>query len=289
MGCIELGTVGHSFGCGLSNSRMSTRTRSRAWFFTWNNPEEGTVAQLGSTFSEVEYVCQLERGEEGTPHLQGVIRFKNPREGPGEDLFGLCHWERCRNWRAAVKYCTKVESRIDGPWTNVEGLTWRETIKDPLAGRELYWWQKNVLELIEGEPDNRSIYWLWEPEGCAGKTSLAKHICLKYPKKAIYLNGCNKDILFGVSTRLEESDIKVAIFGLSRQDASYMSYRSLEQLKDGIFYSGKYESRMCMFNPPHVLVFANFAPDMVSLSFDRWKVINIGDSDKAGGHCLTIV
>lgn len=251
------------------------RNRSRAWFFTWDNPDEGQGHRLVDIFDGVEFVAQLERGAEGLIHLQGVIRFRNPRDGVG-DWFGLCHWERCRNWRQAVKYCTKVDTRIDGPWTNVEGLKWRATLRDPLKEVVLYDWQREVLEIIKDEPDERTVHWYWEPVGCAGKTSLAKHVCLLYGKKAIYLTGRNRDVLFGVSNHLEEDDLHVALFGLSRQDEGYMNYKSLEQLKDGIIYSGKYESRMCVFNPPHVIVFANFPPDLAGLSIDRWNVVRIG-------------
>lgn len=273
------GTVGHSL-ARFSNSMTSRkRSRSRCWFFTWNNPPDGCWAQFDTIFNGVEYVVQLE--DAGTPHLQGVIRYTNPRERVQEDLFGLCHWEVCRNWRAAVKYCTKVQSRIMGPWTNIEGLSWRATLKDPLADKELYGWQSDILNMIGTEPDDRTVYWYWDPVGCVGKTSLAKHICLKWGAKAMYLNGCNKDILFGVATRLEDEDLQVCLFGLSRQDADYMSYKSLEQIKDGIFYSGKYESRMCMFNPPHVIVFANFPPDVRMLSDDRWTIYRIDDGEVA--------
>lgn len=249
-----------------------TRERSRAWFFTWDNASEISHDTVIDLFSEVEYVFQKERGEGGMIHFQGVIRYKNPRDNVG-DLFQYCHWERCRNWRAAIKYCSKVDSRIAGPWTNIEGLKYRATIKNPLDGYELYEWQKQVLEIVDGEIDDRKVYWFWDENGCSGKTSLAKHICMT--RSAVYLNGCSKDVLFAVSKLLEDRDIRVAVFGLARQDKSYVSYRSLEILKDGIGFSGKYESGMMLFNSMHVIVFANFAPDLAGLSIDRWEIVKI--------------
>ena len=134
----------------LGNSMTSRkRTRSRCWFFTWNNPPDGVWAQFDEIFDDCQYVVQLE--DAGTPHLQGCIRFENPRDGPGAKRFGLCHWEKSR-WPSAVKYCTKVETRIAGPWTNVEGLSWRATIKSPLFGKELFDWQIEILELIKNDP-----------------------------------------------------------------------------------------------------------------------------------------
>lgn len=91
------GTVGHSL-VDLGNTRKSTkRKRSRSWFFTYNNPSDIFVAQLGDIFlgrGIKDYVFQKERGK--TIHLQGVIRYDNPRE-EWPDMGKNFHWERCRS------------------------------------------------------------------------------------------------------------------------------------------------------------------------------------------------
>lgn len=54
------------------------------------------------------------------------------------------------------------------------------------------------------------------------------------------------------------------------------SYKALEALKNGIFFSGKYESGMVnSYGSPHVFVFANFEPEWEYFSQDRWKVYEI--------------
>lgn len=175
-----------------------------------------------------------------------------------------------------MKYCSKVEGRIDGPWTNVPGLTFRKTIRDPLAGKTLYAWQQEILNLIKTEPDDRTINWFWDRNGRTGKTTLGKHITMNY--NALFVNGKANDICCAAATILEERDIDIVIFGLTRSDEARLSYRALESLKDGIFFSGKYESRQCIFNPPHIIVFANFAPNLGALSADRWNIFEITDS-----------
>ena len=58
-------------------------------------------------------------------------------------------------------------------------------------------------------------------------------------------------------------------------DTTYLSYEGLENIKDMLFYSGKYEGGMVVGNSPHLLVFANEAPDLSRLSADRWNIKNI--------------
>lgn len=264
--------MAHSAG----NTKKASRTRSRAWFFTWNNPPEDYKAQLFDYFSEnkLEYVFQLE--ETSVIHAQGVCRYKNPRD-KWPDIDPTIHWERCRSWPKSIKvYCIKRDTRIDGPWTNIKGIAWRKTLIDPLRGKELYPFQKEILEICKTDPDFRKINWYWESNGCAGKTSLARHLMIKYGKEAIYLNGTNKDCMCLLFKRFEDNiDVKYVFFNLSRQDQNACSYKTLEILKDGVGFSGKYESSCDVWNPPHVFVFANFKPDLDKLSNDRWIIHKI--------------
>lgn len=254
----------------VSNSRNPSRKRSRSWKFTWNNPPIDFVAQLKNSFGENEYVFQLEKGVKSTVHVQGVMRYPNPMDSwiEIEDV----HWAKCSNWRGrdGYKYCIKLDTRIEGPWTNVEGLTWRKSIVDPLHGKELYEWQKDVLDIVMGNVDARKVYWFWERVGNTGKSSLAKHMMMHYNCQV--LDGSSKDCFYSIKCYIESRDLDVVIFDLSRSQENRVSYRAIEAIKNGMFFSGKYESSACIFNPPHVFVFANFGPDMNMLSEDRWDV-----------------
>lgn len=254
------------------NRKMPPVKKSRAWFFTWDKPDIDFVEQLRSTFGDLEFVFQLECANSGLIHVQGVMRFKNPvSKWPNVN----CHWERCRNWRSAIKYCSKVSTRIDGPWTNIKGLKWRDTVIDPMKGKTLYKWQAEIIDTIKDKPDDRKVYWYWDPEGNTGKSCLAKHIRMKY--SCIVLNGTAKDCFCALKTRLEDNDIKIVIFDLSRSQKNYVSYQAIEQIKNGMFFSGKYESNDIIMNPPHLIVFANFEPDHEKLSLDRWKIKDLRD------------
>jgi len=50
----------------------------------------------------------------------------------------------------------------------------------------------------------------------------------------------------------------------------------LESIKNGLFFSGKYESTQVVMNSPHLIIFANEPPDKSKMSADRWHIVRIG-------------
>lgn len=251
----------------------NTRSRSRAWCFTINNPTKwgyenhGTVAHDLELLECTRYVFQLEEGENETPHYQGVIYFKNPMSLSSlKDVFKKAHWERCMNWRKSIVYCSKEEGRIEGPWT-----------KDCILPKklklitELRPWQNEIVSECESDPDDRTINWIWSEAGGEGKTALAKLLVVKYG--AILVGGKSSDAKYAISEALKRGkEINIVIFLFPRSAEEYVSYDAIESIKDGIFFSSKYESASSVFNPPHVFIFCNFRPDYKKLSADRWKV-----------------
>ena len=56
----------------------------------------------------------------------------------------------------------------------------------------------------------------------------------------------------------------------------FLQYTILEQLKDRMVYSPKYNSMMkYMQFVPHVVVFCNEQPNMTAMSEDRYEIINM--------------
>jgi hypothetical protein len=105
-------------------SRVSRPSPAKDYLFTWNNPDRDLaqfVSDVRQSWSDLEYmVVQLERGESGTPHLQGFCIFKRKlritqlKKLPhGAKYF---HWEKRRGTREQARdYCMKEDTREDGP------------------------------------------------------------------------------------------------------------------------------------------------------------------------------
>lgn len=253
----------------------TVRYRIRNWFFTWNNYSEEDVNTIHSYLEKYakKYMFQEETGEEGTPHLQGFFMLRSAAENvvlfkkfPGVFL------RKLKSEEGSKIYCSKEETRTGRQWSG--GYI---KVRDPIE--ELKVWQREIIDEIEQEPEDRKIIWRWEKRGRTGKTSLAKHICLKYDG-AIYVSGKAADIKCAIQKMIEaEKEPKIIIFDVPRTSLDYVSYQAIEEVKNGIFFSGKYESGMVMFNPPHVIVFANRPPYLAKLSLDRWDVKRIRKRD----------
>lgn len=93
--------------------------QARRWCFTLNNPDDIRVEQQWSEWPDTRYgICQRERGESGTDHYQGFILFtKHKRLGAVKQLLPRAHWEVARGTDDDnERYCSKEESRVEGPW-----------------------------------------------------------------------------------------------------------------------------------------------------------------------------
>lgn len=68
---------------------------------------------------------------------------------------------------------------------------------------------------------------------------------------------------------------QIIIFDVPRTNIDYINYEAIESIKNGVFFSGKYESAQVIMNCPHVIVFANSMPCQNKLSKDRWVIKEI--------------
>lgn len=251
-------------------------TKKRSWCFTWNNYTDDDIKYLVGILSKNgNYLFGEEIGNSGTPHLQGVFRFNSPRSFDSiKKLLKNNHFEPCKNWNASLNYCSK-----DGEtFTNIENKKKR---KNRLLEKydNVIWkdWQEKVINICESDPDDRSINWIFDEDGNVGKSFLAKYLVLKYD--AIIADG-KKDNVFNqvnkwFQTHKDHELLKLVILDIPRYNCEYINYGVLEQLKNGMIYSGKYEGGINLFESPHVVVFSNFEPDYEKMSKDRWKVIEI--------------
>lgn len=106
----------------MAEEEKKRAPRARNWIFTWNNHDMDEL-EVYDCFLQSEWVegavWQHEEGkEEGTPHLQGYVICTVPCTMSNmKRVLDSAHWEiRRGSHREAIEYCTKQDTRIDGPW-----------------------------------------------------------------------------------------------------------------------------------------------------------------------------
>lgn len=233
------------------------------WFFTVKK-EEFTPIELWEILSQKskKFTFQLEmgKGENAYEHYQGVfsLKIKERFSTVKNILCKTAHIEPASNYFKSMAYCSKEDTRIDGPWT--------ESRRPLKLITELRDWQKSLVDELKEEPNDRKIIWYYDEKGCSGKTVLCKYLVAKMDANVL-TGGTVKDIAYCIGDYP-----KIVLFNFSRTKEGFVSYDAIEGVKDGMITSPKYESRTKIFDPPHVVIFANWMPKLDTISKDKWEI-----------------
>lgn len=228
------------------------------------------------------YIFQEELSDETKyHHFQGyfeLIKRMRITELKKIKLFGKTHFERAKgNKESNVNYCSKSKTKVGKTVIydikNVPLFTKEEL--GILEEKDLYDWQRSVLDIVKGKPNSRSIYWVIDKKGNNGKSALCKFLCFGY--SASIVGGSKKDIICSIRGK-DGKKINVSktyIFDIPRNEGNNVDYSAIEEVKNGHVFSTKYESGSVMFPIPHIVVLANEPPETENLSSDRWKIYEI--------------
>jgi len=205
------------------------------------------------------------------------IRRAMPGKGARMDLValheaikdGMGYDEICdTHFEASLKYYKFIKERIQARASKLElasllrdyeGVVWRP-------------WQQQLVDMVSGEPDDRTITWVWEATGQIGKSFLANYFMASGQATVLEM-GKKADLAHILS-----KDLKPAvIFDLTRTTEDHMDglYSLAEGLKSRRILSPKYDSMMLVFGKKHVIFFANFSPNMKAWSADRYNIIEL--------------
>ena len=138
-------------------------------------------------------------------------------------------------------------------------------------------WQQQILDQLN--PSDRNIIWVVGKNGAEGKSWFQKYLVQHLGPHRVFHTTIEKrsdGILHALSKRVIPL-IDTFIFNIPRSFSSAnVPYNLFEQLKDGQAISTKYDSKVLHLKSPNiVLVFANYGPSQVEMSFDRWQIFNI--------------
>jgi len=150
-------------------------------------------------------------------------------------------------------------------------------------------WQKSVLSIVEGPVQNRKVHIIVDQQGNTGKSFLAKYLMVKHG--ALTLDAVSKrDMAYIFLQRIDSGhsvpivciDIARSIVGSGLQEhlpntALTAVWNFVESLHNGSIVNTKYESKIRIFEQPHVVIFTNHPVEVseYTLSRDRWHIMNL--------------
>ena len=217
------------------------------------------------------------------PHWQGyfVLEERNSiktliQEILGHDGFHLEVAKGTENEN--VRYVYGVDKSYEIGW-----IVYRKNITPPRdysPQAYKFWknfklrdWQAELVPMLtKKEVDLREIIYIYDSQGNKGKTILAEYLHIYHA--AIITGGKPKDMYHAIA-RWEEITSKypaVIVVDICRSETQ-QDFAGIESIKNGLFFSGKYESAMLhSVRKPNIIVFSNFPPLHQNLSSDRWKI-----------------
>jgi hypothetical protein len=206
-------------------------------------------------------------------HLQGFLALKGrgKRFSAMKKIFGNTHIEKCNgSEQQNIKYCEKENRKI-----------YRKGYPVPIKIiNELYPWQKEILNIINNDPNDRSLNWFYDNGiGCVGKSSIIKYICATMKNKVVLITGGKKsdiiNIIYNNKKILTEEINPIVIIDIPYNEYNNCSYSALEEIKNGLICNTKFEGGFFVMNSPHVIVCSNFYPNINKVIKDRWQIYKI--------------
>lgn len=267
-----------------------------------------------------------ETGESGTPHLQAYVSFENQISfSTLKRDFPTAHIERARGSpNDNLDYCSKggeyktfgnfpprrqvsthrailqaglendisylvnderylrLSGKYDELFARIRSIKYCEGKFYELWNRQLFIWQLHVLRRLFTQ-SSRKVLWVHDSRGSTGKSFLCRYLRYVYGYQLFDGVSSVRDITASFRT-----ECKGSVFDVTRDCSDKFSYNTLESVKNGYLFSGKYLGVYKEFDPHPVAVFANVPPAQEKLSADRWDIYNVPDSkDFSSPLCQT--
>jgi len=286
---------------------------AKKWCFTLNNYTENDIKYMieqSAAFGRI--IFETEVGDEGTPHLQGFVKFHNKKrplsiykneclhtaEESPTGKAGWIDWSKAKGTEIdSWFYCTE-DYRAKKPWARLfhnhypEFEKWLKEIlrSHKTLGQkrvaickytysELKPHQKNVVDLIlDTEPDDRTIHVNWSKEFKTGKTTTMRYLLINHPELVLQIPSGKSSDIINCIIQADMDRVKAVLINLVGADSEGYPIEALEQIKDACVACGKYKGGAKTFAYVHIFIFANKPPEKQIFEIideNRWIITEI--------------
>lgn len=246
------------------------------------------------------YVYQLEWAT--SLHVQGFLRTKTRKRE--QDLLNIFEQvtklprhaltlSPAHSSTKVAEYAAKDETRVSDPCYKIPPLEKYQGNDVAMVGDTPYPWQAQLLKEFRAKPDPRKITYVMEPEGNTGKSAFVKYCYLRVPAVILLDTGARAQQLAKAACNIVAAmragtddtppcNPRVVLIDLPRSQAGQVTpadmFNVAERIKNGNIGSTMYGAASReVFDPPHIVMFANTPPDTRGLSKDRWRLLTINE------------
>lgn len=247
---------------------LNQKASFKAWQKALGDPKAHIEKRYGTATEARDYCMAAEWPDKETGQMKSKGRIDgstvehgefDPKESEGkrsdldiarETILGKRRWQDVVNDPTIQK-------------TLARNMTWAKAVfnskpLEPMTALDWRDWQRDLLDIVTKPcDDDRCIHWVYDPMCGAGKSVLTRYLIRNHG--ACVLSGKTADVLHAYD------DEEIVVFDIPKDaqssDKDFIPYGAIEKIKDGTFFSGKYEGRMhCRPYDAHVIVFANCLP-----------------------------
>lgn len=257
----------------LGNTKTKSTNKQdspkKRWVFTLNNYEENDMNIIIGKCEKnsSKYSIGREVGESGTKHLQGYIELQvKKRFSFMKELLGArAHIEGCKGSRQDNLEYTQKDKDFE---QNFEEKIYVQPLNKDFLNI------KKLMDDYDFPKGDRKINVVIDPIGCKGKTEFCRWACIEYDD-IIVTGGKAADMKNQIVEFKKKMSKCPKYLLIDCPRSGKLDYQGLEEVKNMLFYSGKFEGGMIVGNKPFVCIFMNEEPKFHKLSEDRWNAIYI--------------
>lgn len=130
------------------------------------------------------------------------------------------------------------------------------------------------------EQNDRKILWIVDEIGNSGKSWFGKWLVCTHDNAIHVENAKTADIKFAYNFE------DIVVFDYTRSVEERVNYEVIESLKNGIMFSGKYESiSKCTTKTTRIICMSNFMPELSKFSKDRWDIWVLENNENICKFC----